>query len=214
MLRASGKFRKSEELSRGNSGGIMTPIRNERSTHQRRRAGATLALAAATGGLLAAAMAGSPIARADDPYTDTLGYVQNEIMIGDEDYSAAAGDFSTAGDTNAGLAALFAGFDNTFIGTTDYTLLGLTAADTGTDFSGFGSALVVTPDDFYPLTAAGETANATDYAGLAATDFQEATPAFAAGEYFIAVYDELTGSYLDVLSGQADSLAALFSAGL
>ena len=60
----------------------MTHIRNDRTSRQRRRAGATLALAAASGGLLAAAMAGSPTARADDPYTDIVNDVQNSIAIG------------------------------------------------------------------------------------------------------------------------------------
>ncbi len=60
----------------------MTRIRNDRTSRQRRRAGATLVLAAATGGLLAAAMAGSPAARADDPYTDIVNDVQNSIAIG------------------------------------------------------------------------------------------------------------------------------------
>ena len=65
----------------------MTHIRNDRTSRQRRRAGATLALAAATGGLLAAAMAGSPTARADDPFTDIVNDVQNSITIGETDYS-------------------------------------------------------------------------------------------------------------------------------
>ena len=88
----------------------MTHIRNNRSGRQRRRAGATLVLAAVSGGLLAAAMAGSPTARADNPYTDIVNDVQNSITIGEADYSAAGTDFSTAAGTNAGLAAEFAGF--------------------------------------------------------------------------------------------------------
>jgi hypothetical protein len=114
----------------------VTHIRNDRTRRQRRRAGATPVLTAATGGLLAAAMAASPTARAND--------VQNSITIGETDYSNAATDFSTAGGTNAGLAAEFAGFDNTFISSADYALLGLTAAGTGTDFSG-DSTIFVTP---------------------------------------------------------------------
>src|SRR3984885_14361034 len=109
----------------------MTHIRNNRSGRQRRRAGATLVLAAVSGGLLAAAMAGSPTARADDPYTDIVNDVQGSITAGEADYTAAGTDFSTAGETNEGLIASFAGFDNIFISPTDYTLLGLTAAGTG-----------------------------------------------------------------------------------
>src|ERR1700738_1236024 len=115
----------------------MTHIRNNRSGRQRRRAGVTLVLAAASGGLLAAAMAGSGTARADDPFTDIVNDVQNSITIGEADHSAAATDFSSSpANTDAGLAEEFLGFDNTFISPTDYTLLGLTAAATGTNVSG------------------------------------------------------------------------------
>src|ERR1700738_1763066 len=117
----------------------MAHIRNYPTILQGRRAAATLVLAAASGGLLAAAMAGSPTARADNPYTDIVNDVQHSIAIGQADYSLAATDFSTAAGTNAGLAAEFTGFDNTFISSADYTLLGLTAAGTSTDFSGFGT---------------------------------------------------------------------------
>jgi hypothetical protein len=191
----------------------MIHIRNNRSGRQRRPAGATLALAAASGGLLAAAMAGSPTARADNPYTDILNDVQHSIAIGQADYSAAATDFSTAGGTNAGLAAEFAGFDNTFISSADYVLLGLTAAGTGTDFSGDGSTFVLSTSAF-PLTAAAEqTAASTDFSD-AQIYFADATTAFTGGEYFTATYEDLLGGYFGILGSQADTLAALFSAGL
>src|ERR1700744_6057981 len=129
----------------------MTHIRKDRTSRQRRRAGATLVLAAASCGLLAA-MAGSPTARADDPFTDIVNDVQNSVTIGEADYSAAATDFSTAGGTNAGLAAEFLGFDNTFISSADYVLQGLTAAATGTDFSGDGT--IFEASGLFPLNAA------------------------------------------------------------
>jgi hypothetical protein len=188
-------------------------IGNHRTRRQRRRAGGTLALAAACGGLLAAAMAGSPTARADDPYTDIVTYVQNSIAIGEADYSAAATDFATAGGTNAGLAELFLGFDNIFISSPDYVLLGLTAAGTGTDFSGYGSVFDVSTA-FFPLTAAGELSDATTYLGLASGQFISATTEFFGGNYFAAVDSVLIGDYYDVFAGQAETLGALFSAGI
>jgi hypothetical protein len=191
----------------------MTHIRNNRSSRQRRRASTTLALAAATGGLLAAAMAGSPTARADNPYTDIVNDVQNSIAAGQADYSAAATDFSTAGGTNAGLAAEFVGFDNTFISSADYVLLGLTAAATGTDYSSDGSAFFA-PDTIFPLTAVGEQTAATQELSTASTAFTEALTALSGGEYFTATYDDLLGGYYDVLAGQSETLAALFSAGI
>jgi hypothetical protein len=191
----------------------MAHIDNDKTTRQRRRAGTTLVLAAATGGLLAAAMAGSPTARADDPYTDILNDVQNSVTIGEADYSAAGTDFSTAGDTNAGLVAEFLGFDNTFLSSADYTLLGLTAAGTGTDFSGYGSDFFV-GSGLFPLTAAGETADASTYLSIASSDFADAASSFSSGDYFGAVFADLLGSDYDVLAGQAETLAALFSAGI
>jgi hypothetical protein len=191
----------------------MTHLRNDRTRRQRRRAGTTLVLAAATGGLLAAAMAGSPTARADDPYTDIVNDVQNSITIGEADYSAAGTDFSTAGGTNAGLAAEFAGFDNTFISSADYTVLGLTAAGTGTDFSGDGGTFFA-PTSLFPLTAAGEQGEATSYLSFASTEFTASTSDFSGGEYFTGVDNALLAGYYDVLAGQADTLAALFSAGI
>ena len=191
----------------------MTRIRNDRSGRQRRRAGATLVLAAAAGGLLAAAMAGSPTARADNPYTDIVTDVQNSITIGEADYSAAGTDFSTAGGTNAGLVAEFLGFDNTFISSADYVLLGLTAAGTGTDFSGDGGAFFA-GISILPDTAAAAQTEATAFLGTASDDFTAALTEFSGGNYFAGVFDSLVGGYYDVLGGQAETLAALFGAGI
>jgi hypothetical protein len=191
----------------------MTHIRNDRTSRQRRRAGTTLVLAAASGGLLAAAMAASPAARADNPYTDILNDVQNSIAIGEADYTAAATEFSTAGGTNAGLVEEFAGFDNTFISSTDYTLLGLTAAATGTNFSGDGTVFGFSIGVF-PLTAAGEQAEASLFASLASAEFAQVTTDFSGGNYFAGVADYLFGIYDDIFVGQEDTLAALFSAGI
>jgi hypothetical protein len=189
----------------------MTDIRNDRTHRQRRRAGATLVLAAATGGLLAAAMAGSPTARADDPYTDIYNDVQNSISAGEADYTAAGTDFST-GDTNEGLIASFAGFDSIFLNPADYTLLGLTAAGTDTDFSAFSNYFGIPATG--PVNAAGEATLASTYSTEATSFFSDVTPAFSGGEYFSGVQDYLAGSFLDTLSGQADVLSALFSAGI
>jgi hypothetical protein len=190
----------------------MTHIRNDRIRRQRRRAGGTLVLAAATGGLLAAAMAGSPTARADDPFTDISNDVQGSITAGEAQYTDAATDFSTAGDTNAGLIDSFAGFDNIFLSPGDYTVLGLVAAATGTDFSSSGSNFYV--DDAGPTTAAGQTADATADLSAASTFFSEASTYLTGGEYFYATDAFLLGGYEDILAGQADTLAALFTAGI
>jgi hypothetical protein len=190
----------------------MTHIHNAPTRRQRRRAGATLVLAAASGGLLAAAMAGSPTARADDPFTDIANDVQASITAGEADYSTAATDLSNPADTNEGLIAAFAGFDNIFISPTDYTLLGLTAAGTGTNFSAYGGYYDIS-DTGQPLTAAGQEAAATIDFSDAQTWLTDATTALSGGQYFDAVFDALNSSYLDILGGQADTLAALFSAG-
>jgi hypothetical protein len=190
----------------------MTHIRNGRTSRQRRRAGTTLVLAAATGGLLAAAMAGSPTARADDPFTDIVNDVQGSITAGETDYSEAASFFSTAGDTNEGLIAAFAGFTNIFISPADYALLGLTAAGTDTDFSSFS---IYFQDGTGGLTtAAGEESLAADYSSVATADFTDASSALTGGDYFAAVNDILSGGYLDIIAGQADTLAGLFSLGI
>jgi hypothetical protein len=191
----------------------MTHIRNGRTSRQRRRAGTTLVLAAASGGLLAAAMAGSPTARADNVYNDIVFDVQSSIAAGQADYSAAATDFSTAGGTNAGLAAEFAGFDNTFMSPADYTLLGLTAAATGTTFNTSGNDFFLSTSAF-PLTAAGEQTDAAAYLTSASTEFTAATTDFSGGDYFAGVDAVLLAGYYDVVAGQADTLAALFSAGI
>jgi hypothetical protein len=188
-------------------------IGNHRTRRQRRRAGGTLALAAACGGLLAAAMAGSPTARADDPYTDIVTYVQNSIAIGEADYSAAATDFATAGGTNAGLAELFLGFDNIFISSPDYVLLGLTAAATGTDFSHAGGAFTFDPA-LFPLTAPEELSNAATYLADASGQLASATTHLLDGDFFIGVDAFLVAGLDDVLAGQAETLGALFSAGI
>jgi hypothetical protein len=194
-------------------GDTMAHTRKDRAGRQRRRAGATLALAAASGGLMAAAMAGSPTARADNPYTDIVNDVQNSITIGEADYSAAATDFSTAGGTNAGLAAEFVGFDNTFLSPPDYLLLGLTAAGTGTDFSGHGNDFF-DPTIIFPLTVAGEQTVAATYLSDAFGDVAAAVTALSGGDYFDGVNHVLIAGYEDVLAGQAETLAALFSAGI
>jgi hypothetical protein len=190
----------------------MTHIRNDRTSRQRRRAGTTLVLAAATGGLLAAAMAGSPTARADDPFTDISNDVQGSITAGEAQYTDAATDFSTAGDTNAGLIDSFAGFDNIFLSPGDYTVLGLVAAATGTDFSGSGSDFFVS--DSGPITAAGQTADAANDLSAATSFFDGASSAFTGGEYFLGTDYLLLSGYEDILAGQADTLAALFTAGI
>jgi hypothetical protein len=189
----------------------MTHIRNNPTSHQRRRAGTTLVLAAAAGGLLAAAMAGSPTARADDPYTDITTYVQGVTTLGESDYTAAGTDFSTAGDTNEGLIASLAGFDNLFISPTDYTLLGLTAAATDTDYSGYGSTFEIT--DLGPATAAGQAADATADLASGQSDYTEAGTLLSSGDYFLATAYALVGGYEDILAGQADLLSGLFSLG-
>ena len=129
------------------------------------------------------------------------------------DYAAAATDFSTAGDTNAGLVAEFLGFDNTFISSPDYVLLGLTAAGTGTDFSGYGSVFDASTS-LFPLTAAGEQATRQHTSVSRRREFISATSDFSGGDYFAGVDSVLIGGYYDVFAGQAETLAALFSAEL
>jgi hypothetical protein len=188
----------------------MTQIRKDRT--RRRRAGATLVLSAATGGLLAAAMAGSPIARADDPFTDIANYVTASFTTGGDEYSDAATAFS-GGDTNAGLADAVAGFDNIFISPTDYTLLGLIAAGTDADYSGYGDTFSI-GEDIFPTTAAEETTAAGDYATYASNDFTAGSSDFQSGDYFLGFDNYLVAGYDDLLAGQAETLAGLFSAGL
>ncbi len=171
-------------------------------------------LAAATGGLLAAAMAGSPTARADDPYTDIANDVQSSITLDEADYSTAATDLSTSGDTNEGLIALFAGFDNTFVSPADYVLVGLTDAATGTDASGLGGDFAIT-DVGQSLTAAGQEADVSTEMALAQTYFTDAASALSSGDLSDAALYGASGAYLDgVLAPEAELLAALFGLGI
>jgi hypothetical protein len=176
------------------------------------RAGATLVLAAATGGLLAAAMVGSPIARADDPFTDTATYVQDTIAVAEADYTAAGTDFSTAGDTNAGLAELFAGDYNALV-SLNYTVLGLVAAGTDTDYSTYAGDFTL-PDSYWPTTAAEAMTDASNYSDNAAGNLSAALSSLSAGDYFNATEYFLFSTDWNVLAGQAETLGALFSAGI
>jgi hypothetical protein len=190
----------------------MTHIRNDRTSRQRRRAGTTLVLAAASGGLLAAAMAGSPTARADD-LTDISNDVQASITAGEADYSAAGTDFSTAGDTNEGLIALVAGFDNTFVSPADYILVGLTGEATGTDISSIAGDFLV--PDTAPVTAAGETALAATQVTDGDANLAEAATLFSSADYTSAALYATYGAYQAFIDApEAELLAALFSAGL
>jgi hypothetical protein len=190
----------------------MTHLHNDRTSRKRRRASATLVLATATGGLLAAAMAGSPTARADD-LTDISNDVQASITAGEADYSAAGTDFSTAGDTNEGLIALVAGFDNTFLSPADYILVGLTGEATGTNISGIAGDFLV--PDTAPVTAAGETALAATQVTDGDANLAEAATLLSSGEYASAALYATYGAYQAFIDApQADLLAALFTAGL
>jgi uncharacterized Zn-binding protein involved in type VI secretion len=191
----------------------MTDIRKDRTS--RRRAGATLVLAAATGGLLAAAMAGSPVARADDPFTDIANDVQASITAGDADYTLAGEDFAGGGDTDAGLVNLVAGFDDIFVNPAEYTALGLTAAGTGTDFGTYGNWF----DSDYlfgtiPLTATAFSDEASTLFSTATTDFEGALSDLSGGDYFDAGLNAIDGGWVDLLGGQFDSLAALFGSSI
>ena len=141
--------------------------------------------------------------------------MQASLTAGEGDYSDASTDFSTAGDTNEGLIAAFAGFDNIFVSPADYTLLGLTAAATDTDFSGFGGTInasdATTPTD---LTAAGQEAIASADTSDGQTLFGDAESFLLSGEYFYALDYGLVGGYDDLLASQADTLAGLFSLGI
>jgi hypothetical protein len=196
------------------SGDIMTHIRDEGTSQQRRRARTTLMLAAASGGLPAAAMAGSPAARADDPFTDIASYVHSSITAAEGDFSDAGTDFSTAGDANEGLVALYAGIDILLISPTDYTLLGLTAAATNTDYSNYGGTLLI-PDttDSASLTAAGQEAIASSDMTLGQEEFSAAESLLTSGDYFSALDYALVAGYDDMLASEANTVAALFSAG-
>ena len=190
----------------------MTHIHNDRTSRQRRRAGTTLVLAAATGGLLAAAMAGSPTARADD-LADIVTDVQNSITIGEGDFSDASADFS-AGDTDEGLFAAFAGFDNTFIAPMDYTLVGLTGEVTGTDISVISGFYNITDlADPAQLTSAGETADATSYtadASIYSTAAETLLSSGVTGDYTLGVFYLGYSELFSVLAEQATILASVF----
>jgi hypothetical protein len=191
----------------------MTHIRNDRTSRQRRRAGTTLVLAAASGGLLAAAMAGSPTARADD-FTDIANDVQASITAAEGDFSTAATDLSTAGDTNEGLLAAVAGVNNLFVSPADYVVVGLADAATGTDASGLAGDFLVNPVG-QPITAAGQEAIASTDMTEGATYTSDAASYLSSGEYADAALAGAFGSYYtDVLAPEADLLAALFGAGI
>jgi hypothetical protein len=148
--------------------------------------------------MMSAAIA--PAARADDPYLDTD--VQSSMTAGEADFSAAATDFSTAGDTNEGLLAVFSGFDNIFIGPADYVLVGLTDAATGTDASGLGPDFL-TNDSGQPLTVAGQEAIALSDANAGAIYAADASDFFSSGNAAQAAFYEAFSSYDYTLASQA-----------
>ena len=61
---------------------------------------------------------------------------------------------------------------------------------------------------------AGQAGDATADFANASSYFAAATTAFTGGEYFSGVYDSLIAGYEDILGSQADTLAALFTAGI
>jgi hypothetical protein len=188
----------------------MTHTHKERTSRQRRRAGATLVLAAATGGLLAAAMAGSPTARADD-FTDILSNIQAADTAGAGDFSAAATDFSTPGGTDAGLYALAAGFDNIFVAPADYALVGTVDGLTGTPDTGVSTDFFTTDTpDATDLTSAGQQALASADFSSATTDFSDAATYLSGGDFADATLYAAYASFLDVYGVEAEFLAALF----
>jgi hypothetical protein len=150
--------------------------------------------------MMSAAIA--PAARADDPYLDIYTDVQSSITAGEADFSAAATDFSTAGDTNEGLLAVFSGFDNIFIGPADYVLVGLTDAATGTDASGLGPDFL-TNDSGQPLTVAGQEAIALSDANAGAIYAADASDFFSSGNAAQAAFYEAFSSYDYTLASQA-----------
>ena len=94
-------------------------------------------------------------------------------------------------------------------------MLGLTAAATDTDFSGYGPTLLIsdatTPTD---LTAAGQESIASTDLSDAQTLFGDVSSLLSGGEYFYALPDyALVGGYDDLLASEADTLAGLFGLG-
>jgi hypothetical protein len=191
-------------------GETMNHIHKDRTSRQRRRAGTTLVLAAASGGLLAAAMAGSPTARADD-FTDILTNVQNAVTAGEADYSTAATDLSTAGETDAGLYAAVAGFDNIFVAPADYTLVGLVDGLTGTPDTGVSTDFFTTDTpDATDLTSAGQQALESADFSSATADFSQAATFLSGGDFADATLYAAYASLLDVYGAEAEVLASLF----
>ena len=82
-----------------------------------------------------------------------------------------------------------------------------------TDFSGDGGAFFA-GISILPVTAAAAQTEATAFLGTASDDFTAALTEFSGGNYFAGVADSLFGGYYDVLGGQAETLAALFGAGI
>ena len=191
----------------------MTHIRNDRTRRQRRRAGTTLVLAAATGGLLAAAMAGSPTARADD-LADITADSQAATALGEVYFTTASTDFAlnTTAGTDAGLVLAFAGFDDLFLSPLAYTAVGLTGEAEGVDISSIAGDYDIQAFEF-PLSASGETADATTYTTYASTAFTDAETAFSAGgglDDTIGVDYLAYGAEYSILAEQATILASLF----
>jgi hypothetical protein len=193
----------------------VTHICYARTSRQRRRVGTTLALTAASGGLLAAALAVAPTARADD-FSDIVANIQSSIADGKADYTAAQADYALgtpAGDA-AGAALDTSGTNDVLLGPTIDIITGSTqalAGETPTGYAYFTPALDPTTFSALETDVSNDFATGTTYFTDAEKYFALGTPAGDADGviYSLAGFDwDTINAPQQALLGLADLAAA------
>jgi hypothetical protein len=163
----------------------------------RSRAGAMVGLVAAAGAFGVAALmsaATAPTARADD-FTDVINNVDADLTAGQTDFSAAFSDFGSS-NVNDGLAALFSGVDNDFLGAPDELYVGTLDLLANEPVASF-SIGVPAETDFASGLSDAETIFA-----IADTNFADAGTDLSSGDYADAAYFSGVGSVVDLIALQ------------
>jgi hypothetical protein len=159
----------------------------------RSRAATLIGVAAAAGAFGVAAMmsaATAPTARADD-FTDVINAIDGDFTAGQADFTTAFTDFGSS-DVNDGLAALFSGVDDDFVGAPNNLLLG--TAELAANDPVTGSLVVDVPSesDFTSGLNLAETliGEAQTYSTATLTALSSGDYVSAAGEFYDAsLYD-------------------------
>jgi hypothetical protein len=154
-------------------------------------------MAVMLGALVAAvmtAMAGAPVARADDPSTDIFNALQGDFSLGQEAFTLANTDFAS-GDVADGLAAFYGGVDDDLLSVPNNLLQGSLAALLGESIGSSLSWTIPSPADLNDALIVAPT-----LALIGEADIQSALTDLSGGDIAGALDSYLTGyEYLDVV---------------